>query len=191
MVRLALAGSKFHKSRSVCHFGSLLYAQKFLAHRRSLIHACWMNGGVENVTMRVGSYGRRQVKTWDKQNKTISDQIAAWFTLGLRCSYEDRTIGGLVLKTLNSKAMWLGGLHMVDWIECRYYKPWKRGVSVSKWKINSLEVTKDYLIHMNFASNTWNIGGCLDRTNYPKKLQQEKDRLYLRQRKSFCEDLEV
>lgn len=31
----------------------------------------------------------------------------------------DRTVEGLLLKTLNNKAIWLGGLHMAGWIEGR------------------------------------------------------------------------
>lgn len=64
------------------------------------------------------------------------------------------TIGGLVLKILNSKAIWLGDLYMASWIESRCQKPCKKEeFSVSKRKNNSLEVTEAYSIHSNFASN--------------------------------------
>lgn len=64
------------------------------------------------------------------------------------------TIGGLVLKILNSKAIWLGDLYVASWILSRCQKPCKKEeFSVSKRKNNSLEVTEAYSIHTNFASN--------------------------------------
>lgn len=36
------------------------------------MHACWLNGEVQNVTMRVGSYGRRQVETFEISGRRVS-----------------------------------------------------------------------------------------------------------------------
>lgn len=36
------------------------------------MHACWLNGEVQNVTMRVGSYGRRQVETFEIRGRRVS-----------------------------------------------------------------------------------------------------------------------
>lgn len=63
---------------------ALLCSQKCLAHGRSWKHACWMDGEVQNVTVRGKDF-------WGKREKNINDQITEWLTLRLRCFYQDRT----------------------------------------------------------------------------------------------------
>lgn len=69
--------------------------------------------------MRVDPYGRGQVKTSEirgGRKSTIKLLNGLRLTLDVSVKTEG-TIGGLVLKTLKSKAVWLGGLHMVGWID--------------------------------------------------------------------------
>lgn len=72
MVRIVLCESKLHENRDYYLFGSLLYTQKCFAHSRSLTHACWMNGEVQNVTRRVGSYGTGQGKSFEMRGRRVA-----------------------------------------------------------------------------------------------------------------------
>lgn len=72
------------------------------------------------MTMRAGSYGNGQVKTFEMRGRRISmTKLLNDLHLALETSVKtERTVGGLALKILNNKAMW----HMAGWIEGRYHE---------------------------------------------------------------------
>lgn len=69
--------------------------------------------------MRVDFYGRGQVKIFEIRG---GRKLIIKLLNGLRLILDvfvkiEGIIGGLVLKILKSKVVWLGGLYMVGWID--------------------------------------------------------------------------
>lgn len=115
LVTVALFERKSHESKDFCPSGSLLYIQKCLFHSGSFIHV-WRGPGCDGG---VGSHGTGKIMTSEMRGEKIS-----MIKLALEASMKtERTVEGWVLKTLNYKAICLGGLYMAGWIEGRCHEP--------------------------------------------------------------------